>query len=82
MIEIGVSDILGKSEAAVNLTNKVEEFAGMYGINTSYEAFKRGYSASVMALQPIYAGGRIVNGNRLANLGIEAAGLQRDIQTR
>ena len=82
MIEIGVSDILGKSEAAVNLTNKVEEVAGMYGINTSYEAFKRGYSASVMALQPIYAGGRIVNGNRLANLGIEAAGLQRDIQTR
>ncbi|MGN0190172.1 MAG: efflux RND transporter permease subunit, partial [Candidatus Cryptobacteroides sp.] len=82
MIEIGVSDILGKSEAAINLTNKIEDYAGLYGINTSYEAFKRGYSASVMALQPVYAGGRIVNGNRLAGLGIEAAGLQRDIQKR
>lgn len=82
MLEIGLTDILGRSDAALNLTSQLESYAGIYGINTEYTAFKQGYSASLMALQPVYAGGRIVAGNRLAGLGIEAAELQRDIQQR
>ena len=33
-------------------------------------------------MQPLFAGGRIVNGNRLAGIGVEAARLQQSMQTR
>ncbi|RXE71773.1 TolC family protein [Muribaculaceae bacterium Isolate-002 (NCI)] len=42
------------------------------------QMIKRGVSANVTAVQPVFAGGRIVNGNRLAEVGVEAAGLERE----
>ena len=39
-------------------------------------ALNKGYMASVMAIQPVYAGGQIINGNKLANIGVEVAELQ------
>lgn len=39
----------------------------------SMELAKKGYAVAVTALQPLYAGGRIVNGNRLAVLGVDVA---------
>ncbi|MDE6346106.1 MAG: TolC family protein [Muribaculaceae bacterium] len=41
------------------------------------QMIKRGVSANVMAVQPVFAGGRIVNGNRLAEVGVEASELER-----
>ena len=82
LLEIGVTDILGSNDFAWNLSNELESYGSLYGINTKYTAFKRGWSASLMALQPVYAGGRIVTGNRLAALGVEAAGLQQGIRHR
>ena len=38
--------------------------------------FDRGAFANALLTQPIFAGGRIVNGNKLAKLGIEAAELK------
>ncbi len=38
---------------------------------------KKGWAAGVQALQPIFMGGQIVNGNRLAELGVAVANLQR-----
>ena len=46
------------------------------------ELMKHGFSASVVAVQPIFTGGRILNGNRLASLGEEAASLQAKIKIR
>lgn len=43
---------------------------------------KKGASSSIVAAQPIYAGGRIITGNKLANLGIEAAELQAEMKLR
>jgi len=43
------------------------------------EMLKNGIIAGVMAAQPIFAGGQIINGNRLAKVGIEAARLQKQI---
>lgn len=34
---------------------------------------KNGYAAALTAVQPLYAGGRIENGNRLASLGVDVA---------
>ncbi len=53
-----------------------------YGIKTDYSLFKEGWSAGVTAQQPVYAGGRIITGNRLAALGVETAGLQKEILLR
>jgi outer membrane protein TolC len=38
---------------------------------------KKGAIGAVMAMQPIFAGGQIFNGNKLAKIGVEAAKLQK-----
>lgn len=82
LIDIDVRDVLGNNDFANNIQHVVESYGSMYGISTSYTTMKQGYAASLTALQPIYAGGRIVAGNALAKLGIEAAQLQNGIQVR
>ncbi len=51
-------------------------------IPTEVEFMKGGHSISATAIQPIYAGGRVRNGNKLAKLGIEAAELQAEVSER
>ncbi len=51
-------------------------------VNDRLELMKHGFGASVVAVQPIFTGGRILNGNRLAALGEEAASLQAKIKMR
>lgn len=41
-----------------------------------------GYNASLTMIQPVYAGGRITTGNRLAKLGVKAAELQHMVNVR
>lgn len=82
MIEIGIKDILGESEFTNNLQTIIDKIGPELGINTVYRTMQRGAVASVSLMQPLFAGGRIVAGNRLASLGLEAATLKRDIATR
>ena len=82
MLEIGITDILGDNDFAWGVQQKAEELAGAYGFNTTYTAFKSGYSTSLSLMQPLYAGGRIVNGNKLASLGVQASDLQLKLQER
>lgn len=49
---------------------------GSLGNPISLSMMKNGTLASVMAVQPVFAGGMIVNGNRLAKIGVEASELQ------
>ena len=46
------------------------------GAPISVEMMKNGTLAGVSAVQPVFAGGQIVNGNRLAKVGEEASKLQ------
>jgi len=41
------------------------------------EMLEKGVIGAVMAMQPVFAGGQIINGNRLAKLGVEVAELQK-----
>ena len=41
------------------------------------EALKKGMIGSVMLTQPVFAGGQIINGNKLAKLGVEVSKLQK-----
>ena len=43
----------------------------------SMSMLEKGIIGSVMAMQPIFAGGQIINGNKLAQLGVEVAELQK-----
>ena len=82
MLEIGVKDIVGDNDLGNNIQNIINQYAPIYGIEPIYSTLQYGYSATVMATQPVYAGGRIVAGNRLAALGVEAASLKRNISLR
>ena len=45
------------------------------------QLFEHGAVVNAVAMQPIFAGGRIVNGNRLAELGVQAAELKLAMTT-
>ncbi|MCQ2143348.1 MAG: TolC family protein [Bacteroidales bacterium] len=82
LLDIGVIDILGHSDMAWTIKNYVDGIAPQYDLPTHYRTLQYGYGATVSVTQPIFAGGRIVSGNRLASLGIEAAELQKAIAVR
>ena len=74
MIDLGVKDLLGHGELGNMVQNVVDVFAPQLGISDPrFKAVTWGYSAGFSLIQPVYAGGRIANGNRLAELGVEAA---------
>ncbi len=52
------------------------EYGINMGLENEIELAQNGTAVNMMATEPIYAGGRIRNGNRLAKLGIEAAETQ------
>lgn len=82
LLELGITDILGTSAPAYQIQQMVSEWASSMGLNSRYKALGHGYTATVSATQPIFAGGRIVNSNRLANVGVQAAALQKDLKVR
>ena len=43
---------------------------------------KFGFNATLSLMQPIYAGGRIITGNKLAKVGVKAAELKHDMNLR
>ena len=51
-------------------------------IKKEMSLMKKGASGSLVLAQPIYTGGRIITGNKLANLGVEAAELQSEMKVR
>ena len=52
------------------------------GLPTEINLMKKGHGVNATAMMPVYAGGRIMNGNRLANLGVEAAQLKAEVSER
>ena len=81
MVSFGVDDI--KSNDMRELLEAIyEAFSTESDINNRLELMKHGAGGALVAAQPIYAGGRIINGNRLASLGVEAANLQAEMQVR
>ena len=81
LIHITPQDILEGYWADV-LSQLVTDVAGQIGITPWYSGFQYGWGASAMVLQPLYTGGRIVNGNRLASLGVQAGELQLSVKRR
>lgn len=78
LFEYGIGDI-ENAQIRQDLYNLWAEYGGALGIPPSISLAERGTAVAATAMQPLYAGGRIVNGNRLAQLGVEAAQLQQDL---
>lgn len=85
IIEYGINDIqdddLGAFLSALITTLNDPEGLNM-SLPTEINLMKKGHSANATAIVPVYAGGRIRNGNRLANVGIEAAQLKAEVSER
>ncbi len=82
MIDIGIKDILGNSAFSNNLQYLIDQLAPHLGIPATYQTMWYGGMATVSLTQPIFAGGRIVNGNKLAVLGVDAAKTKKNIAVR
>lgn len=76
-IDLDISDI-NLSSPDENINNLIQTLYGTYGeyfsdITANMQMINNGVVAGVTAIQPVYAGGRIVTGNKLAAIGVSAA---------
>ena len=75
LINFGIDDI-ENAQLRQLLYTLYAEYGASMGLQKEYSYVQNGVLLNAMAMEPIYAGGRIRNGNKLAKLGIEAAEYQ------
>lgn len=73
--DVGLASVLPPSLAGALPAN----IASALPTSIPVSALDHGIIAGVTAVQPVFAGGQIVNGNRLAKVGVEASELQRQV---
>lgn len=81
IIDVGIDDIENASVRDL-LTTLYGNYGAALGLDNTLSLFQYGYTVGVTALQPVFMGGKIVAGNQLAQVGVEAARLQADIAQR
>ena len=69
MLTFGIDDI-DNAQLRQILYSLYAEYGANMGLDKEYSFIQNGVILNAMATEPIYAGGRIRNGNRLAQLGI------------
>ena len=79
LLSFGIEDIDNAKLRQILYTLYAEYGVNM-GLNKEYSFVQNGVMLNAMVTEPIYAGGRIRNGNKLAKLGIEAAETQTKIK--
>ena len=68
----GIEDI-DNALVRQTLYNLYAQYGPLLGLKKEYSFVQNGMMINAMATEPLFAGGRIYNGNKLAKLGIEAA---------
>lgn len=81
IIEVGIDDI-GNASVRDLLTTLYGNYGAALGLDNTLNLFQHGYWAGVTAVQPVFMGGKIIAGNQLAKVGVEAARLQASIAER
>ncbi len=79
LLSFGIDDI-DNAQLRQMLYTLYAEYGQQFGLQKEYEYAKNGVILNAVATEPIYAGGRIRNGNKLAKLGIEAAETQAKVK--
>jgi len=78
LFEYGIDNIENAS-ARQFLHNLYYEYGAALGLPDRISLCENGLMAGAMLVQPVYMGGQIVNGNKLAKVGIEAAELKEQL---
>ena len=81
VLEINPND-LGNAQARDFLNSLYTAYGESLGLNNTFSMFRYGAVAGVVAVQPVYMGGKIVAGNKLAQVGVDAAQCQAQIKER
>lgn len=76
--DINTSDVIPASIAS----SIPEAIATMIPSSVPVGLMRNGTAAGITAVQPVFMGGQIVNGNKLAKVGVTAAALQRQLSER
>lgn len=76
--DINTSDVIPASIAS----SIPEAIASMIPSTVPIGLMRNGTAAGLTAVQPVFMGGQIVNGNKLAKVGVTAADLQRQLSER
>ena len=79
MLSFGIEDI-DNALVRQTLYNLYAQYGAALGLKKEYSFAQNGVMLNAMAIEPVFAGGRIYHGNQLAKLGIEAAEYQARIQ--
>lgn len=79
LLSFGIEDF-DNAFVRQTLYNLYAQYGALLGLKKEYTYGKDGVLMNAMALEPVYTGGRIYNGNKLAALGIEAAEYQAKIK--
>ena len=79
MLSFGIEDI-DNAQLRQILYTLYSEYGVNLGLDKEYSFVQNGVILNAMITEPLYVGGRIRNGNRLAQLGIEAAETQTRIK--
>ena len=82
MLTIDKDDIIFGIQSTNPFVSLVTNLISGMVITFKYEGFQKGSAVGLSLIQPIYVGGRVVTGNRLAKLGYEAALLKSAIARR
>lgn len=78
LIEFGIEDVKN-AEARQMLYNMYAEYGATMGLPNSISLCEKGMTVGATAIQPVFMGGQIVNGSKLAKVGVEAAELQNEL---
>ena len=78
LFEYGIDNIENAS-ARQWLHNLYYEYGAALGLPDRISLCENGVMAGAMVVQPVYMGGQIVNGNKLAKVGVEAAELKAQL---
>lgn len=78
LFEYGIND-LENATARQWLHNLYYEYGAAIGLPDRISLFENGLMAGALVVQPVYMGGQIVNGNKLAKVGVEAAELKAQL---
>jgi len=81
LVEVGIDD-LENANARDVLNFLYDQFGEALGLQNTMTLFNYGYAVGVTAVQPVFVGGKIVAGTKLAQVGVEAAKLQAEIAQR
>lgn len=82
LIRLDAYSILGNDPWVGKVDNALKELNKAYGTPYEITMLDYGFTASLMVVQPLFVGGRIVKGNQLAKVGVQAAQNQYNIQVR